>query len=101
MTRYALLLTALFALTACGEEDLSTITDCQECLDAGGTWQPEDDACTEDCALQDISCWEDECPGECATDACDNCFDQTECEAASCEWVTEGEGAWCTELLDS
>ena len=35
---------------------------CSACLDTGGTWQPEANECTTDCALQDISCFVDSCP---------------------------------------
>jgi hypothetical protein len=68
---------------------------CQACLDRGGTWQPEAEACTDACALQDISCFTDACPGRCADD-CAACFGQAACEAQGCTWHVEAEAAWCT-----
>lgn len=84
----------LFLLFAC-KTDLSGVTTCEACLEKGGTWQPEADSCNRGCDLQDISCFRDTCPGACEAGACDNCFDQTTCEAASCVWNIENEAAWC------
>jgi hypothetical protein len=68
---------------------------CQACLRSGGTWQPEANECTRKCAIQDISCFEDTCPGACAEDACGDCFDAETCRAAGCTWHIEAEAAWC------
>ena len=70
--------------------------ECETCLAEGGTWQPEASECTEDCDLQDISCYTDECPGECE-DNCAYCFGQGECEEQGCAWHQEAEAMWCTE----
>lgn len=88
------LLTVLFA--ACGTTTPDTgATNCDDCLASGGTWQPEAQQCTTDCDLMDISCFADECPGECEADACGNCFSQPECEAATCTWTTIDESMFC------
>jgi len=67
---------------------------CQSCLDDGGTWQPEADECTQDCALMDISCYTDSCPEECSSSTCE-CFSQEACESAGCTWSVESEAMWC------
>ena len=69
---------------------------CNACIESGRTWQPEVSECTEDCDVQDISCYADSCPGSCA-DECGNCFSQSECEANSCTWHQEQEAMWCTQ----
>ena len=87
--------------TSSAEEDTSNAGDtsttentCQACLDAGKTWQPEADQCTDNCDLMDISCFSETCPGECA-EYCSACFNQSACEAASCTWHQEAESMWC------
>lgn len=74
-------------------------TTCEACLAQGGTWQPEAGACTENCALQDISCFEDECPpapGTCTSSA--DCPDGQMCsgpEGCDAAW-TCGPARPCT-----
>jgi hypothetical protein len=77
------------------DTEVAAATTCEDCLEQGGTWQPEAEQCTADCDLMDISCFRDTCPGECSED-CGSCFNQTECEAASCTWRVEAETMWCT-----
>lgn len=43
---------------------------CEACLASGGTWQPEANACTDNCDLQDISCFTDSCPAPSDCEAC-------------------------------
>ncbi len=69
---------------------------CEACLASGGTWQPEAGACTDACAIQDISCFTDGCPAPCSADACGGCFTGSDCETAGCTWSTAGESMWCT-----
>lgn len=79
--------------------DTSTTTSpdaCTQCLADGGTWQPEANECTENCAIQDISCFTESCPGSCEED-CAYCFDATSCEEAQCTWHQEAEAMWCTQ----
>jgi hypothetical protein len=71
--------------------------NCESCIAFGSTWQPEAGECTPNCDLQDISCFEDECPGACAEDECGNCFDQGSCQAASCTWNVAEEESWCAQ----
>ncbi|MED5465824.1 MAG: EGF domain-containing protein [Myxococcota bacterium] len=35
---------------------------CAECLEGGGTWQPEAMSCTTNCEIMDISCYREVCP---------------------------------------
>ena len=81
-------------LVGCSGGDVTENESCESCLNDGGTWQPGS-GCTEDCAIQDISCFRDECPGACEAGACGNCFEQSACEAASCEWKNSEEAFWC------
>ena len=69
---------------------------CEACLDEGGTWQPEVGECTADCALLDISCYTDTCPGDCGPASCGQCFDPDTCGAAGCTWQQEGPTLWCS-----
>ena len=71
-------------------------TTCETCLASGGTWQPEVAECTRGCAIQDISCFRDDCPAPCSKDNCGGCFSTTTCEAAGCQWRQEEEAMWCT-----
>lgn len=71
--------------------------DCEECLNLGGTWQPEAGGCTEDCAFQDVSCFTDTCPDACSVESCDSCFSEEDCTSAGCTWEQEAEAMWCTE----
>lgn len=71
-----------------------TIDACEACLAAGGTWQPEIDECTQGCAVMDISCYTDTCPGECEDD-CGFCFSPDACATAGCQWYQAGEAMWC------
>lgn len=43
---------------------LACVDPCETCLATGGTWQPEIEECTKDCAVQDISCFDEACPAE-------------------------------------
>lgn len=74
------------------DSQTSSATTCEECLSTGGTWQI--DECTTNCALQDISCYEDECPPPCS-ESCSGCFTESECLSAGCEWVWEEYGSTC------
>jgi hypothetical protein len=83
-------------LAACGSSTIVTDpTTCEACLDSGGTWQPEASSCTDDCDLQDISCFIEECPGACDADECENCFSQDDCETATCTWTQQDEAMSC------
>ena len=68
---------------------------CELCLDAGGTWQPEANECSENCNIPDISCYTDSCPAPCSADSCGTCFDSGSCELAGCTWNMEGPAMWC------
>ena len=97
MTRIFLLCGLLLA--GCDTDKTTTSTpdttaECEACLADGGTWQPEAETCSEDCEIQDISCYTDSCPGECSSDTCE-CFSQDTCEAAGCTWNVEAEAMWC------
>lgn len=96
-----LLLSLGVILVACpvtgdDDDDDATNEECEECLDTGGTWQPEAGGCTENCAAMDVSCFTDECPGACEDD-CSFCFSSADCEAAGCTWHAEDEAMWCTD----
>ncbi len=84
---------------ACTEMACAPAT-CEDCLASGGTWQPEADACTSDCDLQDISCFRDDCPEPCGSGNCGGCFDATACNDAGCTWNQQGEAMWCTDSAD-
>ncbi|MEE2780365.1 MAG: hypothetical protein VYE15_07570, partial [Myxococcota bacterium] len=60
------------------EEEDPAMSPCWNCLMTGGTWQPEAEACTTNCDIQDISCYVDSCPEE---------------EPMDDQWI-------CTELLE-
>ncbi len=64
---------------------------CSACLADGGTWQPEAEACTADCDIQDISCFVDRCP-DVPTEDCDSCL------ASGGTWQPEAES--CTADCD-
>ena len=76
--------------------DVAFLSPCEECLASGGTWQPEATACTQDCALQDISCYSSSCPEPCSLESCGSCFGQKDCEEAGCQWNAEGPAMWCS-----
>ncbi len=99
MLRTIYYIAAMVCLTACtlGGEPTPADSLCEACLESGGTWQPEASACTENCAIQDISCFIRECPGACTED-CGDCFSQDECESAGCAWHQEAEAMWCTDF---
>lgn len=86
----------LLLLPACIGESPSPVTDCESCLASGGTWQPEASACTENCALMDISCFEDSCPAACSSSSCGDCFSESDCESNGCTWHAAAEAMWCT-----
>src|SRR5687768_2714383 len=65
---------------------------CEACLAAGRTWQPPD--CTDNCDLQDTSCYRDACPGPCTRESCD-CETRAACEVVGCLWRIESEAMWC------
>ena len=67
---------------------------CRSCLASGGTWQVGE--CTRDCALQDVSCYRDACPGPCGGESCGTCEGAEACEGAGCTWNVAGEAMWCT-----
>ena len=77
-------------------EPSSETQGCEQCLANGGTWQPEAQECTENCEIQDISCFTETCPGSCEEN-CSYCFDSVSCEEAECTWHQEAEAMWCTE----
>ena len=81
----------LWVLACAPAEELDA---CDACLQSGGTWQV--DTCTNDCDLQDTSCFRNACPAPCAADSCGTCFSTSECEAAGCAWHGEAEAQWCT-----
>ena len=98
--QYNLLTTLFIALVffACQptEKDTNTTsaTECDECLSSGGTWQI--DECTSNCAIQDISCYTDECPPPCS-ESCSGCFSESECTSAGCEWEWDEYSATCKD----
>ena len=81
------------------KSDASADTDeedpCEACLASGGTWQPEANACTQNCAIMDISCYTSSCPEPCSAASCGTCIGQEACEAAGCTWNMEGPAMWC------
>ena len=91
LARALILVGTLWAL-ACGTTEAET--ECEACLESGGTWQVVE--CTRNCALQDGSCYRDACPVPCAADSCGTCFSQSDCEAVDCAWHAQGEALWCT-----
>ncbi len=95
MRAFFLFTVLLSACTCPTDPEQTSSTMCEACLASGGTWQPEASECTADCDLMDISCFRDECPGDCAVDSCGDCFSDTECAAIGCEWVVVAESAWC------
>lgn len=94
---FTLVVSIGFALAACtptSSDDDDMNEECEECLDSGGTWQPEAGECTQDCEIMDISCYTESCPGDCSDD-CSYCFSSSDCEDAGCTWHAEGETMWC------
>ena len=92
------------ALGSCSDDGATPASEagaepatCEECLAAGGTWQPAPAECTEDCNVADTSCYRDACPAPCAPDSCGTCEGETACEAAGCTWVAEAEASFCRE----
>lgn len=79
----------------CPAEQPAPDDACAQCLADGGTWQPSADACTDNCAIQDISCYRDACPAPCSASSCGSCFAQDACSQAGCQWVTEAEASFC------
>ena len=71
-------------------------TQCEACLEEGGTWQPEISACTPDCDIADVSCFRSECPGVCSSSSCENCFSASSCQEANCTWNQAAEAMWCS-----
>ena len=57
-----------------GPSEIATPDLCAACLARGGTWQPEADACTGSCDIQDISCFRDHCPAPAPADPCAACL---------------------------
>ena len=88
-------------LGSCGEDQPppqpieNNTAACEACLASGGTWQPEAEACTEACEIQDISCYSQACPEACSPTNCGDCFSLSDCETMSCEWVQQNEIMWC------
>ena len=70
---------------------------CEACLASGKTWQPEADACTDSCAIQDISCYTESCPAPCGPDSCGSCLSQAECDGAGCTWNAFDGLFWCSD----
>lgn len=77
------------------EDGANTLSPCEACLASGGTWQPEANACTMNCDIQDISCYTTTCPEPCSAASCGTCFGQEDCEAAGCTWNQSGPAMWC------
>ncbi len=102
LSRHLLAFAALLLLAACstptptGAGAGPDAEACAACIKAGKTWQPEVKECTDNCDIQDTSCFKDSCPGACSATNCEHCFEQTSCEAASCAWHQEAEATWCT-----
>jgi len=90
----------LFFLIACLDSDGSSQTnytdnqECEACLSQGKTWQPEANVCTENCAIQEASCFINTCPGSC-DEECSYCFDASACMASECTWHQDEELSWC------
>ena len=90
-----LLLSSLLLTFACIQEKdtgIDATSDCAACLESGGTWQVVE--CTQNCDLQDISCFTDECPPPCEED-CSGCFSERDCIDAGCSWEWEEFGSTC------
>ena len=101
MSRLVALALAAALLSACPRPTEPAPTgpgasDCAACLASGGTWQPEASSCTQDCAIMDISCYRDACPGACSATNCGDCFSSADCATAGCAWQQEAEAMWCT-----
>lgn len=88
-----LLAEALCTLVPCA------LTTCEACLADGMTWQPQASACTDDCNIQDISCFSEACPGLCE-DGCANCFSPNTCESQGCTWSQFAEAGTCGDTSD-
>ncbi|MGB0588386.1 MAG: hypothetical protein ACPGU1_01780 [Myxococcota bacterium] len=78
-----------------GEDVEGEPDPCEACIASGGTWQPEADACTENCAIMDISCYTSSCPAPCSLESCGTCIGQEECEGMGCTWNAEPPAFWC------
>ena len=77
-------------------EDVEVEADpCEACIASGGTWQPEANACTENCNIMDISCYTSSCPAPCSSESCGTCIGQEECEGMGCTWNAEPPAFWC------
>ena len=92
MLPFFALILCFFACNGTKTDTSTPLSDCQECLNDGGTWQV--DECTSNCALQDISCFRDTCPPACSED-CSGCFSESECNNAGCEWVWQEFDSTC------
>jgi hypothetical protein len=75
--------------------DANALSPCEACLASGGTWQPEANACTSNCDIQDISCYTETCPEPCSSSSCSSCIGQEACEDAGCTWNQSGPAMWC------
>ena len=76
----------------------SETSGCEACIASGGTWQPEANACTEDCNIMDISCYTSSCPEPCSMESCGTCIGQEECEAMGCQWNAQPPAFWCNSF---
>jgi hypothetical protein len=82
-----------------GEEDVVVEPDpCEVCLASGGTWQPEANACTDNCNIMDISCYTSSCPAPCSLESCGTCIGQEECEDTGCQWNAQPPAFWCNSF---
>ena len=71
---------------------------CEACIASGGTWQPEANACTENCNIMDISCYTTSCPEPCSLESCGTCIGQAECEEMGCQWNAQPPAFWCNSF---
>lgn len=82
-----------------GQEDVVVAPDpCEACIASGGTWQPEANACTENCNIMDISCYTSSCPAPCSLESCGTCIGQQECEDTGCQWNAQPPAFWCNSF---
>lgn len=92
--RTELALLALFFVACGARQPGGRSAECEACLASGGTWQAGT-TCTRDCALMDVSCYRDHCPGPCSAHDCGACEGSEACVAAGCRWSIASEAMWC------
>jgi hypothetical protein len=70
--------------TTTDADTATTTSPCEQCLEEGGTWQPEANTCTTDCDIMDISCYTESCPKGKKSSGPWLCTDLPRCEPETC-----------------